>query len=107
MKKGRPTLGEAARGLLSASLTHQLRRLEGDDSEKLSCLRIDYSRHCQKGYDPGALDGVIDDDARAAIREFQDNGIRYISEAYREEKNKKLCGLILKLFTPIAARQIG
>ena len=27
----------------------------------------------QKGYDPGPADGVIDDDTRAAIQEFQDD----------------------------------
>jgi hypothetical protein len=27
----------------------------------------------QRGYDPGAVDGLIDDNSRAAIREFQDD----------------------------------
>ena len=48
----------------------------------------------QKGYDPGPADGVIDDDTRAAIQEFQDDH-QLAATGIIDQKTGELLGVVV------------
>jgi len=48
----------------------------------------------QKGYDPGPVDGLIDDDTRAAIQEFQDDH-QLAATGIIDKKTGELLGVVV------------
>lgn len=48
----------------------------------------------KKGYDPGPADGVIDDDTRAAIQEFQDDH-QLAATGIIDQKTGELLGVVV------------